>query len=83
MMTCLSELEALANAAQGVPTKEKDYAFNSAANPATIKALIALCRLQHATLQLISGSNQALDVRVAKTAYDDAVAAYERFERGN
>ena len=47
--------------------------FHAAANPATIKQLVELCRLQHEAL---------LTYECHPEREQEAIAAYERFEKG-
>jgi hypothetical protein len=78
-MTTLDHLEALADAAtpwqNKLPMKTLDYngTILLAANPQTIKALIALCRMQHEAL-LWNRGGEPLPSKEA-----EALAAFEQF----
>lgn len=59
---------------------DKNAAFIAAANPATIKALIELAeQMQEA---LVECQNIAIDRNFATDKADKALAAYERFNKG-
>jgi hypothetical protein len=56
-----------------------DYPFIAAANPKTIKQLIALCRMQHDALVKYQTRGSMDDLESAGYAGDDALAAFEQF----
>lgn len=61
---------------QGVYYPKNARFIAAAANPETIKQLVALCRLQHAALM------QMEDYEVLPGEWDTAIAAFNKFEGG-
>jgi hypothetical protein len=59
--------------------KNNDCRFIAVANPQTIKALIALCRMQHEVLIEYQNRESLDDLESADYAADGAVAAFEQF----
>ena len=61
---------------QSALSRDKDMHFITAANPATILALVKLCRLQHELLEHFAPPNWAGSM---SGAVQKALAAYEQF----
>lgn len=82
-MTTLDQLEALAkkviNAAGQMQIIDANYDYATKANPATILALIELCKQQHEALKDIRDNVYRCERSLLEETAGEALAAFENF----